>query len=71
MKENAECPCKKKGDQTVDHVLNQCSLLQKQRELLRNSVIKCGKLPVSRSELIMKHIKASLRFTESIDFEQL
>jgi hypothetical protein len=39
IKENAEWPCKK-GDQTIDRSLNQCTLLQQQRELLRNSVIK-------------------------------
>jgi hypothetical protein len=71
IKEKAECSCKKKGDQTIDHLINQCALLQQHREILGNSFIKCGKWPVSKSELIMKHLKAFLRYTESIDFEQL
>jgi len=38
---NVTCPCYK-GDQTIDHFLNQCTLLQTQRELLRNNVLKFG-----------------------------
>ena len=32
--ENTACPYNK-GDQTIDHLLNQCTLLKTQRELLR------------------------------------
>ena len=39
--ENATCPCNK-GDQTIDHLLNQCTLLQTQ--LLRNNVLKLRKM---------------------------
>jgi len=54
--ENATCPCDK-GDQTIDHFLNQCTLLQTQRELLRNDVLKFGKWPMSKETLIAKHLK--------------
>jgi hypothetical protein len=36
--ETAACPCNK-GDQTVDHLLNQCTLLKTQRELLRKNIL--------------------------------
>jgi len=49
--ENATCPCNN-GDQTIDHLLHQCTLLQTQRELLRNNVLKSRKWPVSKEELI-------------------
>ena len=68
--ENATCPCNK-ADQTMDHLLNQCTLLQTQRELLRNNILKSGKWPVSKEELITKHLKSFLIFTKSIDFDQL
>jgi len=68
--ENATCPCNK-GDQTIDILLNQCTLLQTQKELLRNNVLKSGKWPVSKEELITKHLKSFLIFTKSIDFDQL
>jgi hypothetical protein len=68
MKQNAQA---KKGDQTIDHLLSHCTLLQQQREILRNGVIKHGKWPVSKNELIKEHPKAFIKFTESIDFEHL
>jgi len=68
--ENATCSCNK-GDQTIDHLLNLCTLLQTQRELLRNNVLKSGKWPVSKERLITKHLKSFLIFTKSIDFDQL
>jgi len=68
--EQATCACKK-GDQTIDHLINQCTLLQTQRELLRSNVLKCGNWPTSKHELITKHLKPFLTFTKSIDFDQL
>jgi hypothetical protein len=68
--EQAPCPCNK-GDQTIDHLLNQCTLLQTQKEILRNNVLKSGNWPVSKHELIMKHLKSFLTFTKSIVFDQL
>jgi hypothetical protein len=66
--ENATCPCNK-GDQTIDPLLNQCTFLQTQRELLRKNVLKSGSRPVSKEELITKHLKSFLIFTKSIDFD--
>jgi hypothetical protein len=68
--ENAKCPCNK-GDQTIDYLLNQCTLLQTQREFLRNNVLKSGNWPVSKEELITKPLKSFLIFTKLIDFDQL
>jgi hypothetical protein len=44
--ENATCPCNK-GDQTIDHLLNQCTLLQKERDILKNNILKSGNWPAS------------------------
>jgi hypothetical protein len=68
--EIATCPCNK-GDQTIDHLLNQCTLLQTQRELLRNNILKSGNWPVSKEESITKHLKSFLTFKKAIDFDQL
>jgi hypothetical protein len=68
--EQATCTCKK-GDQTTDHLINQCTLLQPQRELLSSNVLKSGNWPARKYELITKHLKPFLTFTESIDFHQL
>jgi len=68
--EHATCPCNK-GDQTLDHLLNQCTLLQTQRDLLRKNFLKSGNWPLSKHELITKYLKSFLTFTKSIDFDQL
>jgi len=68
--EQATCPCNS-GDQTIDHLLYQCTLLYSPRELLRNKVLKIGNWPTSKRELTTKHLKAFLTYTNSIDFEQL
>jgi len=64
--EQATCACKK-GDQTIDHLINQCTLLQTQRELLRSNVLKYGNWPTSKHELTTKHLKPFLTFTKPID----
>jgi primosomal protein N' len=46
--EYATCPCNK-GDQTTDHLINQCTLLQTQRELFRSNVLKSGNWPVTNT----------------------
>ena len=70
LAESATCPCNKE-DQTVDHLLNKCALIQTQRELLRKNVLKSGNWPASKEELISKHLKSFLTFTKLINFEQL
>ena len=42
----------KKGDQTTDHLINQCTLLQMQRDHLKSNVLKRGDWPASHQELI-------------------
>jgi len=68
--EQAKCACKR-GEQTTDHLINQCTLLQTQRELLRSNVLKCGNWPASKHEITTKHRKPFLTFTKSMDFDQL
>jgi len=40
--EHATCACNK-GDQTIDHLINRCTLLQALRELLRINILESGK----------------------------
>jgi hypothetical protein len=68
--EHATSACNKE-DQTIDYLINQCTLLQKQRELFRRNVLKSGNWPVRKHEPMTKHLKAFLTFTKSIDFDQL
>jgi hypothetical protein len=67
--ESASCPCDK-GDQTTDHLLYHCTLLQNQREILKKDILKTGNWPVSKHDLTTKHLKSFLTFTNSIEFDK-
>jgi hypothetical protein len=67
--ESASRPCDR-GDQTTDdHLLYHCTLLQNQRKILKKDTLKNGNWPVSKHDLITKHLKSFLTFTNSTDFD--
>ena len=68
--DNPACACSN-GDQTVDHLLFECKLLEQQRHKLMIAVLTKGDWPVSKNELIMQHLKDFIAFTNSISFENL
>jgi hypothetical protein len=67
---NPECTCKH-GIQTADHLIFQCKRLKNEREILKNSVLKVGNWPVSKSELTNKNLKQLIRYIYSMDFEKI
>jgi ribonuclease HI len=68
--ERATCPCNK-GDQTTDHMLYHCTLLQQQREIVEKGTLKHGIWPISKHDLITKHLNSFMKFTKSVDFDKL
>jgi hypothetical protein len=68
--DHATCVCKK-GEQTIDYLLYQCTLLQTHRELLKRNILNNGNWPASKKELIIKYRNSFIKFINSIDFEQL
>jgi hypothetical protein len=68
--ESATCPCNK-GDQTKDHLLYHCTLLEQQREILEKDTLKYGIWPISKHDLITRHLNSFMKFTNSIDFDKL
>jgi hypothetical protein len=68
--EKATCACEQE-DQTVDHILYQCPLLEPQRQNMKNNAIKDGQWPPRKRQLITQHRDSLLKFWESIDFEKL
>jgi hypothetical protein len=68
--EHATCLCGK-GDQTIDHLINQCSILHKQRDLFRSRMLKTGNWPAYKHEIITKHLQSFLVFIKSVNFDQL
>jgi hypothetical protein len=58
--------------QTTDHLIWGCGLLGKQRQVLRNSIMKAGgKWPITNSDLANKYTKFFEKFVNSINFEDL
>jgi hypothetical protein len=68
--DNATCICKQ-GDQTVDHLLYQCNILEKQRGILKRNIADTRHWPASKQELITKYRDSFMTFIESIDFDLL
>ena len=64
------CPCGIQ-DQRIDHLLFECELLRKERNILKTNILKTGVLPINKSELIRKHFKGFFKFTNDISFDKL
>jgi hypothetical protein len=65
-----EHPCKQ-DIQTADYLIFQCKRLKYERGMLKNSVLKAGNWPISKSELINKNLKQFIRYINSMDLEKL
>ena len=57
--------------QTVDHLIFQCKRLKNEREILKSSVLREGKWPVSKSELTSRNLKQLIRYIDSMDLEKI
>jgi len=64
------CSCGS-GDQTTDHLLFECDLLNKEGDILKLSVVKTNVWPTSKSELIRKYYKEFTKFINEIPFDEL
>jgi len=50
------CSCKR-GEQTRDHILFNCELVEQERDILKASVLRSENWPVSKDILIKKIVK--------------
>jgi hypothetical protein len=69
LSDTPTCPCGTQ-DQTTDHLLFECERLQKERKVL-TTIMKTDVRPTSKPDLIKKHLKAFLQFTNSIETDKL
>jgi len=60
------CPCGN-GNQTSEHILLECEILQEDTERLIAEVAKTDVWPISKDMLIKKHYKAFAKFTKKMD----
>jgi hypothetical protein len=68
--QSPECECTH-GDQTTDHLLYECEILNKEREKLIAHTSTEDDWPVRKCELVNKYLKQFSFFVNSIDFEKL
>jgi len=68
--ESPECPCAN-GHQTVGHLLCDCSELNNERGNLIAHISKEDNWPVKKNELLNKHLKQVIHFTNFIVYEKL
>ena len=67
---SAECPCKH-SIQTVEHFIFQCKRLRKERAILKSSLIKVGKWPRKKSELIDGNLKQFIKYINRMDLVKI
>jgi hypothetical protein len=63
------CSCKS-GEQTVDHILFDCKLLERERDSLKAAVMRSENWPVDKSKLIIKFNKNFTKCTNNISFDK-
>ena len=68
--ESPGCPCSG-AEQTIQHLLWECSLLDQQRRKFKMETRSEDNWPINYGEIIKKHLRAFLAFVNSIDFVKL
>jgi len=64
------CPCGT-TDQTIDHLLFECELLNKERDKFISRILKTDIWPVSKNKLVREHFQIFANFTNEISFDKL
>jgi len=64
------CSCKS-GEQTADHILYDCKLLEQERDSLKAAVLRSENWLVNKNKLINKFNKNIKKFTNTIPFDKL
>jgi len=68
--QSPECNCEH-GDQTTDHLIYDCEILNKEREKLIAYTSREQDWPVRKCELVGKYLKQFTTFANSINYEKL
>jgi len=68
--ESPDCPCNG-GEQTVEHIIYDCSKLNSERDEIVRNTSNQDKWPVNKSAIVNNDIKQFTQFINSIDFEKL
>jgi len=68
---DSTCPCNE-GQQTSDHIIFECNILEAQRSsLIKHIMVNGGSWPPAKDKLITEYLKAFLSFVRSTDFQKM
>jgi len=70
IKGSPTCSCKR-GEQTIDHIIFGCELVEQERDRLKDAALRSENWPVSKDTLINKYSKEFKKFTDSLSFDKL
>jgi hypothetical protein len=66
------CTCRLKQEQTINHLILNCTPRENERRILRNATVRTGETwPPPFEQLTRKHIKKLTKLVRSIDFSAL
>jgi len=69
---NSTCPCGLNEEQTIKHIILDCTQLENERKILKSAIVRAGDTwPQLFEQLIKKHIKTFTQFVRSIDYSTL
>ena len=69
---NSTCPCGLNEEQSIKHLILDCTQLENERKILRRAIVRAGdNWPPLFEQLTKEHIKTFMQFIRSIDFSTL
>lgn len=68
--DNPMCTCNT-AEQSVDHLIYDCKLIEQERETLKAKVLRLENWPVNKNKLISEYTTNFIKFANSIDFDKL
>jgi hypothetical protein len=69
---NSTFPCRLKEEQTINHIILNCTQLENQRSTLHKAIVRTGDTwPPPFEHFTSKHIKTFTKFVKSVDFSAL
>jgi len=64
------CACGN-SEQTIDHILYNCEIINRERDSLISRVEKTNKWPVDKRQLIRKHYQFFISFVNTLSFDKI
>jgi len=59
------------GEQTIDHIIPNCELMEQERDILKAAVLRKENWPVNKYILMNKYCKSFKKFTDSLSLDKL